>query len=298
MSLPEASDPSEPVALVIEARPRDLGGFSVRRALPSGLRRTVGPFVFFDHMGPAEMPPGRGIDVRPHPHIALATVTYLFAGEMIHRDSLGSEQAIRPGDVNWMLAGRGIVHSERTGDEVRRRGGPLHGIQSWVGLPRADEESPPRFDHHPAATIPALARPGAKLHVVAGTAYGATSPAAVCSPTLYVAATLEAGATLALPDEHAERAVYVVEGELVAGERRVTPGAMAVFRPGAASVRALGPSRFVLIGGAPLDGERHIWWNFVSSSTERIERAKTDWAEGRFGVVPGDEKEFIPLPEG
>jgi redox-sensitive bicupin YhaK (pirin superfamily) len=298
MSLPEASDPSEPVALVIEARPRDLGGFSVRRALPSGLRRTVGPFVFFDHMGPAEMPPGRGIDVRPHPHIALATVTYLFAGEMIHRDSLGSEQAIRPGDVNWMLAGRGIVHSERTGDEVRRRGGPLHGVQSWVGLPRADEESAPRFDHHPAATIPALARPGAKLHVVAGTAYGATSPAAVCSPTLYVAATLEAGATLALPDEHAERAVYVVEGELVAGGRQVTPGAMAVFRPGAASVRALGPSRFVLIGGAPLDGERHIWWNFVSSSTERIERAKTDWAEGRFGVVPGDEKEFIPLPEG
>jgi redox-sensitive bicupin YhaK (pirin superfamily) len=298
MSLPDPSAPNEPIATVIEARPRDLGGFSVRRALPSGVRRTVGPFVFFDHMGPAEMPPGQGIDVRPHPHIALATVTYLFAGEMVHRDSLGSEQAIRPGDVNWMLAGRGIVHSERTGAEVRRRGGPLHGIQSWIGLPRADEESAPRFDHHPAATIPDLARPGAKLHVVAGTAYGATSPVAVCSPTLYVAATLEAGATLALPDEHAERAIYIVEGELGAGERRVTPGAMAVFRPGAASVRALAPSRFVLIGGAPLDGERHIWWNFVSSSTERIERAKVDWAEGRFGVVPGDEKEFIPLPEG
>jgi hypothetical protein len=297
MSLPEPSAPNEPIATVIEARPRDLGGFSVRRALPSGLCRTVGPFVFFDHMGPAEMPPGQGIDVRPHPHIALATVTYLFAGEMVHRDSLGSEQAIRPGDVNWMLAGRGIVHSERTGDEVRRRGGPLHGIQSWIGLPRADEESAPRFDHHPGATIPDLTRPGAKLHVVAGTAYGATSPVAVCSPTLYVAATVEAGATLALPDEHAERAVYVVEGELAAGERRVTPGAMAVFRPSATSVRALAPSRFVLIGGAPLDGERHIWWNFVSSSTERIERAKVDWAEGRFGVVPGDDKEFIPLPE-
>jgi redox-sensitive bicupin YhaK (pirin superfamily) len=298
MSLPEPSAESEPVSTLIDARPRDLGGFSVRRALPSGLRRTVGPFVFFDHMGPAEMPPGQGIDVRPHPHIALATVTYLFAGEMVHRDSLGSHQAIRPGDVNWMLAGRGIAHSERTGNEVRRRGGPLHGIQSWVGLPRADEESAPRFDHHPAATIPALARPGAKLHVVAGTAYGATSPAAVCSPTLYVAATLEADATLPLPDEHPERAVYVVEGELGAGTQRVLPGAMAVFRPGAASVRALAPSRFVLIGGAPLDGERHIWWNFVSSSTERIERAKVDWAEGRFGVVPGDDKEFIPLPEG
>ncbi len=298
MSLPEPSAPNEPIATVIEARPRDLGGFGVRRALPSGLRRTVGPFVFFDHMGPAEMPPGQGIDVRPHPHIALATVTYLYAGEMVHRDSLGSQQAIRPGDVNWMLAGRGIVHSERTGDEVRRRGGPLHGIQSWIGLPRADEESAPHFDHHPAATIPELARPGAKLHLVAGTAYGATSPVAVCSPTLYVAATLEEGATLALPDEHAERAIYVVEGQLASGERQVTPGAMAVFRPGAASVRALAPSRFVLIGGAPLDGERHIWWNFVSSSTERIERAKVDWAEGRFGVVPGDEKEFIPLPEG
>jgi hypothetical protein len=167
-----------------------------------------------------------------------------------------------------------------------------------VGLPRANEEEAPRFDHHPAATIPALARAGAKLHVVAGTAYGATSPVAVCSPTLYVAATLEAGATLALPDEHPERAVYLVEGELGAGARQLVPGAMAVFHPGDAAVRALRPSRFVLIGGAPLDGERHIWWNFVSSSSERIERAKADWRAGRFGVVPGDDKEFIPLPEG
>jgi redox-sensitive bicupin YhaK (pirin superfamily) len=298
MSLSEDPEANDPVAAVIEARPRDLGGFGVRRALPSGARRTVGPFVFFDHMGPADMPPGHGIDVRPHPHIALATVTYLFAGEMVHRDSLGSEQAIRPGDVNWMLAGRGIVHSERTGDEVRRRGGPLHGIQSWVGLPRANEEDAPRFDHHPAATIPDLVRPGANLYVVAGTAYGATSPVAVCSPTLYVAATLESGATLPLPDEHPERAVYVVEGELAVGTRRVAPGAMAVLHPGAASVSALAPSRFVVIGGAPLDGERHIWWNFVSSSSERIERAKADWRAGRFGLVPGDEKEFIPLPEG
>jgi redox-sensitive bicupin YhaK (pirin superfamily) len=297
MSAPTHSDH---IALVIEARPRDLGGFGVRRALPSVGRRMVGPFIFFDHIGPSEMPPGQGIDVRPHPHIALATVTYLFAGEMDHRDSLGSHQTIKPGDVNWMLAGRGIAHSERTGPEARRRGGPLHGIQSWVALPTADEENAPRFDHHPAATIPHVARPGAALQIVAGTAYGARSPVAVCSPTLYVAATLEAGATLPLPDEHPERAIYVVEGEVEvrAGDRRLAPGAMAVFHAGAAEVRALAPSRFVLIGGAPVDGERHIWWNFVASSPERIERAKSDWKEGRFGIVPGDEREFIPLPEG
>jgi redox-sensitive bicupin YhaK (pirin superfamily) len=293
-----APSPVDPIALVIEARPRDLGGFGVRRALPSGGRRMVGPFIFFDHIGPSEMPPGQGIDVRPHPHIALATVTYLFAGEMDHRDSLGSHQTIKPGDVNWMLAGRGIVHSERTGDQARRRGGPLHGIQSWVALPIADEENAPRFDHHPAATLPQIERPGAALRVVAGTAYGARSPVAVCSPTLYVAATLEAGATLPLPDEHPERAIYVLEGELACGARRLAPGAMAVFHAGAAEVRALAPTRFVLIGGAPLDGERQIWWNFVASSAERIERAKSDWKEGRFGVVPGDEREFIPLPEG
>jgi redox-sensitive bicupin YhaK (pirin superfamily) len=217
---------------------------------------------------------------------------------MDHRDSLGSYQTIRPGDVNWMLAGRGIVHSERTGAEARRRGGPLHGIQSWVALPTADEENAPRFEHHPTATIPHLTRPGAALQIVAGTAYGARSPVGVCSPTLYVAATLEAGATLPLPDEHPERAIYVVEGEVSVGPRRLAPGAMALFHSGPAELRALAPSRFVLIGGAPVDGERHIWWNFVASSPERIERAKSDWREGRFGVVPGDDREFIPLPEG
>jgi redox-sensitive bicupin YhaK (pirin superfamily) len=298
MSAPSPTDPMTPLALVIDARPRDLGGFGVRRALPAGGRRMVGPFIFFDHIGPSEMPPGYGIDVRPHPHIALATVTYLFAGEMDHRDSLGSHQTIKPGDVNWMLAGRGIVHSERTGPEARRRGGPLHGIQSWVALPTGDEENAPRFDHHPAATIPHVARPGAALQIVAGTAYGARSPVGVCSPTLYVAATLEAGATLPLPDEHLERALYVVEGEVSVGGRQLAPGTMVVFQAGAAEVRALVPSRFVLIGGAPVDGERHIWWNFVASSPERIERAKVDWREGRFGIVPGDEREFIPLPEG
>jgi redox-sensitive bicupin YhaK (pirin superfamily) len=293
-----ASTGPEPIALVIEARQRDLGGFGVRRTLPSGGRRMVGPFIFFDHMGPTELPPGQGVDVRPHPHIALATVTYLFAGEMVHRDSLGSHQPIRPGDVNWMLAGRGIVHSERTGDEVRRRGGPLHGIQSWVALPRAAEENAPFFDHHPAATIPQVERPGAALHVVAGTAYGARSPVRVSSPTLYVAATLEAGATLPLPDEHPERALYLVEGELAVGARRFGSGAMVVLNAGTVEVRALAAARLIIIGGAPLDGQRHIWWNFVASSPERIERAKADWREGRFGVVPGDEHELIPLPEG
>jgi redox-sensitive bicupin YhaK (pirin superfamily) len=289
-------DPSG--AVVIEARPRDLGGFSVRRALPSAARRLVGPFIFFDQMGPSDLAPGQGIDVRPHPHIALATLTYLFDGEIVHRDSLGSHQAIRPGDVNWMLAGRGIVHSERTGEALRRRGSRLHGIQSWIALPTADEESAPFFVHHPAASIPRVARPGAKIDVVVGSAYGARSPVAVCSPTLYLAARLEAGTTLPLPDEVPERAVYLLEGALASGERQLAPGSMAIFRAGPAAVRALAPSRLVLIGGAPLDGERHIWWNFVSSRQERIERAKADWKAGRFGTVPGDDHEFIPLPEG
>jgi redox-sensitive bicupin YhaK (pirin superfamily) len=295
---PSASDPpsgSDP--LVIEARLRDLGGFSVRRALPSAERRLVGPFILFDHMGPAVLAPGQGMDVRPHPHIGLATLTYLFAGEIVHRDSLGSHQPIRPGDVNWMLAGRGIVHSERTGDELRRSGSTSHGLQSWIALPTADEESAPVFTHHPAASIPHIARAGATLDVVAGTAYGASSPVVVCSPTLYVAGTLEVGATLPLPDEHPERALYVVEGSIACGGRTFAPGAMAIFQPGVASVRALAPSRFILIGGAPLDGQRHIYWNFVASTRERIERAKADWRAGRFGTVPGDDREYIPLPE-
>jgi redox-sensitive bicupin YhaK (pirin superfamily) len=292
-----SSPPPVDSNLVLEARARDLGGFSVRRALPAAERRLVGPFILFDHMGPAQFSPGHGIDVRPHPHIGLGTLTYLFAGEIVHRDSLGNHQPIRPGDVNWMLAGRGIVHSERTGEELRRSGSSVHGIQSWIALPRADEESAPTFTHHPAATIPQIARDGARLDLVVGTAYGATSPVAVCSPTLYLAATLEAGATLPLPDELPERGLYVVEGSIVCGERRLAPGAMMVFGPGAATVRALEPSRLVLIGGAPLDGERHISWNFVASTRERIERAKADWKAGRFATVPGDDREFIPLPE-
>jgi hypothetical protein len=259
----------------------------------------VGPFIFLDHMGPVAMEPGSGMDVRPHPHIALATVTYLFEGEIIHRDTLGNELAIHPGDVNWMLAGRGIAHSERSGPGERARGPRLHGIQSWVALPTAREEDPPTFVHHPASTLPRLKREEAELTVIAGTAYGAESPVGVLSPTLYVDARLQPGARLAVDATHPQRAVHVVDGWIQIGARRLCSGQMAVLAPGAEVVlEADGPSRVMLVGGAPLDGERHIWWNFVSSSKERIERAKDDWKHGRFGKVSGDEKEAIPLPEG
>jgi redox-sensitive bicupin YhaK (pirin superfamily) len=288
---------SDGVLLVIDPRPRDLGGFTVRRLLPAAGNRMVGPFIFLDHMGPAVMERGSGMDVRPHPHISLATVTYLFEGEIIHRDTLGSELAIHPGDVNWMLAGRGIAHSERSSLEERARGVRIHGIQSWVALPTAHEEDAPGFAHHPARTLPKVRREGVELTVIAGTAYGAESPVGVLSPTLYVDARLEAGARLAVDQDHAQRAVHVVDGVARIGERRITPGVMAVLRPGAeVTVEAERRSRLMLLGGAPLDGDRHIWWNFVSSSKERIERAKDDWRNGRFGKVRGDEKEFIPLP--
>ena len=289
---------SDSVLIVIDPRPRDLGGFTVRRLLPAAGNRMVGPFIFLDHMGPAVMERGSGMDVRPHPHISLATVTYLFEGEIIHRDTLGSELVIHPGDVNWMLAGRGIAHSERSSPEERARGVRLHGIQSWVALPAAREEDAPAFAHHPARTLPKVSREGAQLTVIAGTAYGAESPVGVLSPTLYVEARLEDGARLKIDEGHPQRAVHVVEGTARIGERRIGPGTMAVLRAGAeVNVEAEGTSRLMLLGGAPLDGDRHIWWNFVSSSKERIERAKDDWRSGRFGKVRGDEKEFIPLPE-
>ena len=289
---------SDSVLIVIDPRPRDLGGFTVRRLLPAAGNRMVGPFIFLDHMGPAVMERGSGMDVRPHPHISLATVTYLFEGEIIHRDTLGSELVIHPGDVNWMLASRGIAHSERSSPEERARGVRLHGIQSWVALPAAREEDAPAFAHHPARTLPKVSREGAQLTVIAGTAYGAESPVGVVSPTLYVEARLEDGARLKIDEGHPQRAVHVVEGTARIGERRIGPGTMAVLRAGAeVNVEAEGTSRLMLLGGAPLDGDRHIWWNFVSSSKERIERAKDDWRSGRFGKVRGDEKEFIPLPE-
>jgi len=284
---------------VLDGRPRDLGGFSVRRVLPAGGLQTVGPFIFFDHIGPATFAPGDGVDVRPHPHIGLATVTYLFAGEFMHRDSLGTAQLIRPGDVNWMVAGRGIVHSERTPAAARSApgGAPIHGIQTWVALPSEHEETDPSFEHHPAPTLPEIHGTGVALRLIAGAAYGRQAPTAVYSPMFYLVATLEAGAEVELPTEYAERAAYVVEGEVEAAAERYGVGRMIVYEAGVqVLLRALTPARVMLLGGAPLDGPRHIWWNFVSSSPERIERAKLDWREERFTEVPGD-SERIPLPE-
>ncbi|HUA27128.1 MAG TPA: pirin family protein [Steroidobacteraceae bacterium] len=284
--------------LAIDARTRDLGGFTVGRVLPSGARKLIGPFIFFDHMGPATFPPGRGIDVRPHPHIGLATVTYLFEGEIVHRDSLGSHQPIRPGDVNWMTAGRGIAHSERTGSDLRQSGARLDGLQLWVALPLRHEETDPEFHHHPARDLPAVDIAGTKIRVLAGSAFGETSPVRTFSPLFYVDAAMPAGSRLPLPDQYEERAAYVVSGKVECGEQRAERGRMLVFAPGApATLRAVSDARVALVGGAAIDGERHIFWNFVSSSQARIEQAKRDWREGRFPKVPGDEQEFIPLPE-
>jgi redox-sensitive bicupin YhaK (pirin superfamily) len=283
----------------IEGRRHDLGdGFTVRRLLPALLARHVGPFVFFDHMGPADFAAGAGMDVRPHPHIGLATITWLFEGSIRHRDTLGSLVDIRPGEVNWMTAGRGIAHSERTPPEARRDGQRLHGVQLWVALPRDEAEVAPEFHHHGAGELPRIERDGAALLLVAGTAYGAQSPVKVYAPMFLIEARLAAGVTLEWPQEHVERGVYVIEGKVDWGEQVVPADQMAVQAgPTAAPLRSHEPSRLILFGGAPLDGERHLWWNFVASSRERIERAKADWVGGRFGVIPGDDKEFIPLPE-
>jgi redox-sensitive bicupin YhaK (pirin superfamily) len=296
---PECRDcPTTPsIELIVEPRARDLGGFSVRRILPSTRRRMVGPFVFFDHMGPAVFPPGEGMDVRPHPHVNLATVTYLFEGVIDHRDSLGYHQEIHPGAINWMTAGSGIVHSERTPMAVRQSGQRLHGIQLWVALPAEHEEVAPAFYHHPASTIPAVEFPGVKARVLAGTAYGKTSPVKLYSPLFYVDAHLDAGAELELPSDHPERAAYIAAGSVSCGRETITEPKLLIFHAGQRVVlRATSDARVLLFGGDPLEGPRHIWWNFVSSSAERIERAKRDWAERRFPLVPGDEEEFIPLP--
>jgi redox-sensitive bicupin YhaK (pirin superfamily) len=281
---------------VIGSRQRDLGGFVVRRVLPAEGRQMVGPFIFFDHLGPTQFAIGHGIDVRPHPHIALATVTYLFSGSLEHRDSLGTVREIRPGDVNWMSAGRGIAHSERTPREARSAGGQVHGIQSWVALPDGQEDGTPTFAHHPAATLPTRVADGVVLSVIAGEAFGLRSPVVTLWPTLYVHAQIAGGATLEVPADHGERAVYVAQGELAIGEVTVTEGQLAVLEPGMKStLRALGDSRAMLLGGEPFPTPRHIWWNFVASSPEHIERAKERWERRQFPAVPG-ETEFIPLP--
>ena len=292
---PESQSQGGSIELTIEARIRSLGEFDVRRVLPVAARRMVGPFVFFDHMGPAVFPPGQGIAVRPHPHIGLATITYLFDGEIMHRDSLGFEQLIQAGAVNLMTAGRGIVHSERAADDLAVTS-RLHGIQSWLALPLELEETAPSFTHYPAEALPALTVDGCAVRIIMGEAHGRRSPVATYSPTLYLEVEIPAGRTYTLPTEAKERAAYVVEGSVRAAEGEVTDGTMLVARPGAAlTLAAATDCRIMVIGGDGL-GVRHIWWNFVSSSKERIEQAKADWRDGRFGKVSGDE-EFIPLPD-
>ncbi|MFM2042467.1 MAG: hypothetical protein RLY86_1043 [Pseudomonadota bacterium] len=282
---------------VIIPRAKDLGGFEVRRALPAAQRQMVGPFIFWDQMGPALFEPGKGIDVRPHPHIGLATVTYLFDGEMLHRDSLGSVQAIRPGALNLMTAGRGIVHSEREDPALRAQPRRLFGIQSWIALPARHEEVEPAFAHVAAADLPVLEGEGIRARVILGGYQGRTSPVSLYSDSFYVDAALADGARLPLTAEHEERAIYVADGTIrIAGER-YGQGQLLVFRAGdEIPVTAEGPARVLFLGGEPMDGRRFIWWNFVSSSKDRIEAAKADWKAGRFDGVPG-ETEFIPLPE-
>ena len=279
-------------------RTRDLGdGFAVGRVLPAAERRMVGPFIFFDQFGPVEFPAGRGLDVRPHPHIGLTTVTYLFEGGIVHRDSLGFVQPIAPGDVNWMTAGGGIVHSERTDAASRERPQRLQGIQIWVALPTRHEEVAPAFVHYPAAALPLIEGEGKSVRIVAGTLFGRRSPVATLSDLFYAAATLTPGASLPLEAEHAERAAYLLDGAVEIDGRTFEPGRLLVFAPGRPlTIRAPIGARLLLFGGEPLDGTRHIWWNFVSSRKERIEQAKDDWKQGRFGSVPG-ETEFIPLPD-
>lgn len=291
------------IATLIRGRATDLGdGMTVLRALPQAALRSVGPFVFVDHIGPAELPAGQGLDVRPHPHIGLATVTWLFDGEIQHRDSLGTVQPIAPGDVNWMVAGRGIVHSERTAPERRNAPVRLHGMQTWLALPAEQEDCAPAFEHHPARTLPRLERDGVHGVVIAGTAFGLRSPVGVFSPTLYCALDLATGARIDLGTEHPERAVYVVDGQLDLDGQALERGTLAVLQPGSdVTLTSAAGARLMLLGGAPL-GPRFVWWNLVSSAREKIEAARADWARygdaaarGRFGSVPG-EHEFIPLP--
>ena len=292
---PVCSQDDGAIELLIDSRSHNLGGFSVRRVLPARERQMVGPFIFFDHMGPAEFPPGKGIQVRPHPHIGLATVTYLFEGEILHRDSLGVVQPIRPGAVNLMTAGRGIVHSERAGEDLNVVS-RLHGIQSWMALPADQEERAPDFAHFSAEKLPELDRDGVTVRVIMGAFEGHRSPVTSYSPTLYLEARMRQGAVLTLPPDHDELAVYVVSGEVIADKRSLGNGLMAVARHGhALHIEAGEDSHVMVIGGAGL-GNRHIWWNFVSSSRARIEQAKADWKQDRFARVPG-ETEFIPLPE-
>jgi redox-sensitive bicupin YhaK (pirin superfamily) len=304
MPSPNPADPMpDPSALGVETvllpRTHEIGGFEVRRALPAKERQMVGPFIFFDQMGPGEFLTGKGVDVRPHPHIGLSTITYLFEGEILHRDSLGTEQPIAPGDVNWMTAGRGISHSERTASLRRAAPHRLAGIQSWVALPKAQEETAPDFAHHPSATLPVIEDGGVTLRLIAGTGWGERAPVAVASELFYADAVLAPGASLPLPG-HEERGAWVMEGSVEVAGVRFEAGRMLVFRAGDAIAVKAGAqgARLLLLGGDAMDGPRYLFWNFVSSSRERIEEAKQAWTRDRMGlVVPGDDKEWIPLPE-
>jgi redox-sensitive bicupin YhaK (pirin superfamily) len=304
-------DPSVPVGdqvdaieTVIVPRARDLGGFEVRRALPSAQRQMVGPFIFFDQMGPAEFLTGQGIDVRPHPHIGLGTVTYLMKGRMHHRDSLGTDQWIEPGAVNWMIAGRGITHSERTDGEALKAPFQMFGLQTWLALPKDREDDAAGFTHLPTASLPELEGEGKEVRLILGHAWGAKVPLQMPSEVFYADARLAPGAAIPLPDDHEDRGVYVLDGEVSVGGQTFETGRMLVFRPGdRVSVRAGDQgARVMLLGGATMDGPRFIWWNFVASSRDKIDAAREawragDWQHGRFKLPPGDDGEFIPAPE-
>lgn len=294
---------ADAIETLIVPRSRDIGGFEVRRALPAPKRQMVGPFIFFDQVGPAEFLTGQGIDVRPHPHIGLGTVTYLFRGDFHHRDSLGTDQVITPGALNWMVAGRGVTHSERTSAEGRSGPNSLFGIQTWVALPESQEDTAPRFEHHGAADLPTIADDGVSVRLILGNAYGARAPATLHSETFYADVELAPGARLPLPDEHEDRGLYVLEGSVGIAGQNFEAGRMMVFRPGDRITVAAGPhgARLMILGGATLNGPRYIWWNFVASTQERIEEAKRqwraeNWGAGLFDLPPGDRAEHIPLP--
>lgn len=291
------------IETLIVPRARDIGGFEVRRALPAPKRQMVGPFIFFDQMGPAEFLTGQGIDVRPHPHIGLGTVTYLYEGEFEHRDSLGTHQMIYPGEVNWMVAGEGVTHSERTSAATRRGESRLFGIQTWVALPEGDEARAASFEHHGAGALPELEGEGKRLRLIMGRGWGETAPVGTFSDMFYADVVLEPGAMLPLPEDHEDRGVYVTQGSVAVAGELFEAGRMMVFRPGDAITLTAGPqgARLMALGGETLNGPRYIWWNFVASSEEKIAAAKAawaegDWAHGRFRLPPGDDAEFIPLP--
>ena len=303
MSFQNCPDPTlqvideAPVETVILPRARDLGEFEVRRALPSREKQMIGPFIFFDQMGPAEFLVGRGMDVRPHPHIGLSTVTYLFRGEIFHRDSLGTALPIRPGELNWMTAGQGITHSERTAPEERAKGPNLYGIQAWVALPKNAEDTAPAFEHYGREAMPEIEDAGATVRLIAGSLYGETSPVVTHSDMFYAEVILEQGSRIPLAPDYDERGVYLVEGHVEIAGADYGPGSLLVLRPGdEIQISAKTPVRAMFLGGEPMDGPRYLWWNFVATSKDRLEQAKNDWKLGRFDPVPGDD-ELIPLPE-